>query len=299
MRSRSAFLAIATGALAVSTVLAQSAPASPGLVRVQGPAMTVAQALQRAMPSVTAGDGFAPKVIQLESAYYAYLIPSAGSVQGAGGTYYRSDFSVGNYRASTQTIGIGWIAQGVDNSAAPLQYFDIPANRTVMQPDVVAQSLHKSGLGSIIVFGETSPAHDVDQNAQLLGFSRIWSNQPNASGTVSLQFPAVSPFDSIGSAHAYALGLRHDSSYRTNVGIINLDSVQHTWTVRIVGLSGTATFNVTVLPYSMKQTPLPSGVYGDLFLDLQPDGSAFPWSAYGAAVDNITGDGWVARAIQP
>ncbi len=293
MRSRSTFLAVATAALAASTALAQT-----GLVRVAGPPMTISQALQRMTPSAVLGPGVERKVIQLETADSAFLIPAAGSVQGAGNTYFRSDFSVGNYRASTQTIGIGWIAQGIDNSAAPLTYFSIPGNQTVIQSDVVAAALHKSGLGSIIVFGETA-SHNTDSSAQLLGFSRIWSNQPNASGTVSLQFPAVSPFDSIGSAHAYALGLRHDSQYRTNVGIVNLDSVQHLWTVRIAGLNSTATFNVTVLPYSMKQTPLPSGNYGDLFLDLQPSGSGFPWSAYGASVDNITGDGWVARAIQP
>jgi hypothetical protein len=293
MRSRPAFLAAAIGALAASAAIAQT-----GLVRVAGPPMTISQALERMAPSAVLGPGVERKVIQLETADSAFLIPAAGSVQGAGGTYFRSDFSVGNYRAATQTIGIGWIAQGVDNSAAPLTYFSIPGNQTVIQSDVVAQALHQSGLGSIIVFGETT-SHNTDNSAQLLGFSRIWSNQPNASGTVSLQFPAVSPFDSIGSSHAYALGLRHDNQYRTNVGIVNLDSVQHVWTIRIAGLTSTGTFSVTVLPYSMKQTPLPSGNYGDLFLDLQPSGSGFPWSAYGASVDNITGDGWVARAIQP
>jgi hypothetical protein len=260
--------------------------------------MTIGQALARSALRAPAGPGFSPKVVQLESAYYAFLIPAAGSVQGAGNTYFRSDFSVGNYRASTQTIGIGWIAQGVDNSAAPLRYFDIPANQTVIQPDVVATALGQSGLGSIIVFGETS-SDSVDADARLLGFSRIWSNQPNATGTVSLQFPAVSPNDSIGSANAYALGLRHDSQYRTNVGIVNLDTVQHTWTVRIVGLHQEGTLSVTVLPYSMKQVSLPSGNYGDLFLELTADASGFWWSGYGASVDNLTGDGWVARAIQP
>lgn len=297
MRSPAAFLA-AAGVLSMSTALAQPALPPASLTPADGPPMTIGQALARAKTRAPGAPGFAPKVVQLESAYYAFVIPAAGSVQGAGNTYYRSDFSVGNYRSSLQTIGIGWIAQGVDNSAAPLQYFDIQPNQTVIQTDVVAQALHKSGLGSMIVFGETSSG-SVDSAAELLAFSRIWSNQPNASGTVSLQFPAVAPDDSIGSVNAYALGLRHDAQYRTNVGIVNLDTVSHTWTVRIVGLRNSGTFNVTVLPFSMKQTPLPAGDYGDLFLDLKPDGAGFWWSGYGASVDNITGDGWVARAIQP
>ncbi len=296
MRSRLASLTMA-GLLGASAALAQPAVPAAGLVPAEGPAMTIGEALARVSSRAPSAPGFAPKVIQLEKADSAFLIPAAGSVQGAGNTYYRSDFMAGNMGSSTQRIGIGWIAQGVDNSTAPLQYFSIPANQLVFEPDVVAQLLGKSGLGSILVYGATSN-NDIDANARLLGFSRIWSNQPNASGTVSLQFPAVSPQDAVGSARAYALGLRHDAQYRTNVGIVNLDSVSHTWTVRVVGRTGTTTFNVTVLPYSMKQTPLPSGNYGDLFLDLQTTGSGF-WSGYGASVDNITGDGWVARAIQP
>ncbi len=163
----------------------------------------------------------------------------------------------------------------------------------------MSQLLGKTGLGSILVFAEL-PNGNSDLNARLLGFSRIWSNQPNANGTVSLQFPAVSPQDSLSTAHGYALGLRHDGQYRTNVGIVNLDTVARTWTVRIVGLNQTGQFNVTVQPFSMMQVPLPAGNYGDLFLDLQAtSGSNFYWSGYGASVDNITGDGWVSRAIQP
>ena len=105
---------------------------------------------------------------------------------------------------------VGWLAQGVDNSSAPLSHYTIPANTTVFLADVVAATLGKSGLGTILVFGET-PAQALDGSAQLLGFSRIWTNQPNATGTVSLQFPAVSLTDSVGSLLAFAAGLRHDS----------------------------------------------------------------------------------------
>ncbi len=297
MRSRLASLT-AAGVFGAAAAIAQPAAPAAQLTRVEGPALTVGEVFARMSPRVIGSPGFEPKVILNEKADVAFLIPAAGSVQGAGNTYFRSDFMVGSLKSSTQRIGIAWIAQGVDNSNAPLQFFTIGANKFAIEKDIVGNLLGESGLGSLLVFGAT-PSGDLDLSAQLLGFSRIWSNQPNASGTVSLQFPAVSPDDSIGSAHAYALGLRHDGQYRTNVGIVNLDSFQHTWTVRIVGFSGSGMFNVTVKPYSMMQVPLPSGTYGDLFLDLQASGSGFSWSGYGASVDNITGDGWVARAVQP
>jgi hypothetical protein len=247
-----------------------------------------------------AADGLRKKVIGLDSADSALLIPAAGSVAGSGGTYFRSDVTLINHRSVQQTVAIGWIAQGVDNSASPVQYFPLNANSPYILNDFIAQTLHKSGLGAVLITGVTGPNHDFDSNAQLSAFSRIWTPQPNATGTVSQGFPSVSIIDSLGSGVAYAAGLRHDSAYRANAGIVNLDSVSHTWTVGVNGLihSGNLT-PVTVLPYSMVQVPLGSGTYGDCLLSFQTTGSGFWWSAYGAAVDNITGDGWSSHALQP
>ncbi len=256
-------------------------------------------AIAKRLPREATSGGRRPEVVQLDSADSAFLIPVASSVHGAGGTYFRSDFAISNRRSVDQTIGIAWIAQGVNSAQAPLQHFTIRPGVTVALSDFVAATLGKTGIGAVAVFGETS-TFDTDSSAALLGFSRIWTNQPNASGTVSLQFPAVSIIDSVGSAAAYAIGLRHDSQYRTNVGIVNLDSVSHTWTITIYStLHPTATFTVTIPPYSMNQVPLPAATYGDVFLQFQTTGSSFWWSAYAASVDNITGDGWVSRALQP
>ena len=238
------------------------------------------------------------KVIGLDSTDTAFLFAAAGSVQGANGTFFRSDVTIINHRSVDQRIAVGWLAAGVDNSTAPLQYFTIPARTPVILADFVGQTLGKSGLGAVIVFGQTSTG-DADAAAQLDGFSRIWTNQPGAQGTVSQGFPSVSLLDSIGSLTAYALGNRHDSQYRTNVGVVNLDSVAHTWTVSVNGLHGSTTFSISVPPISMKQVGLPSGTYGDLALSFDSDGFGFYWSAYGATVDNFSGDSWSSHASQP
>ncbi len=151
----------------------------------------------------------------------------------------------------------------------------------------------------MLVSGVTASG-SFDSGANLDGFSRIWTNQPGAQGTVSLAFPSVALFDSYGNAYSYALGLRHDASYRTNVGIVNLDPTPHTWTVTVNGDQGPlVNFNVAVDGTSMKQVPVPAGVYGNLLLALIPDSNNALWSAYGASADNITGDGWVSHACQP
>jgi hypothetical protein len=207
-----------------------------------------------------------------------------------------------NHRNAMQRVSMGWIAQGVNNASRPLKYFDLNAVTPYVLRDLVGNPnlLGESGLGAVLVTGVT-PGGAADSSATLDGFSRIWTNQPGAQGTVSLAFPSISVLDSHGNAFAYALGLRHDSGFRTNVGIVNLDSVPHTWTVTINGdgTSPITNFQVNVDAYSMRQVPVPVGDYGILLVALQPDATGFWWSAYGASVDNITGDGWVSHASQP
>jgi hypothetical protein len=261
---------------------------------------TVAGLIQELTRARGTGLGVKPKVITADAATSAFLFPSAGSVQGAGGTFFKSDGMLVNYRNASQRISMGWIAQGVNNGSRPLVYPQaLNASTPYTLNDFVTSVLHESGLGAVLVTGVLS-SNNPDTNASLDAFSRIWTNQPGASGTVSLAFPPMDVLDSFGNAFAYALGLRHDNGFRTNVGIVNLDSQPHTWTVTANGSTGLVnTFAVAVEAYSMRQVPIPAGQYGILLLALAPEVNGFWWSAYGAAVDNITGDGWVAHAAQP
>ena len=83
------------------------------------------------------------------------------------------------------------------------------------------------------------------------------------------------------------------------MGIVNLDSVQHTWTVHAVGQTKSATFTVTVPAFSVSQAAIPAGTYGNLFPALTPDADAFDWSAYGVSVDSVTGDSWQSHVVNP
>ena len=278
----------------VALLLVASSIEAEGLKRAQSKGRTIGDMIK----SLPKPEGGRRKVINLDSASDTFLFAAAGKVQGAGGTFFRSDVTLNNHRSTDQNIGIGYLAQGVDNSAAPLDYFVLDANTPVIQSDFVG-FLGKSGLGAVVVFGVLSNG-DTDTNAQLDGFSRIWTPQPGGAGSVSQGFPSVAFLDSIGSATAFALGGRHDSQFRTNAGIVNLDSVAHTWEVDVNGLNGRTTFSMTVPPYSMKQQVVPSGNFGDLVLAFTPtDSSAFLWSAYLAGVDNASGDSWSSHASQP
>src|SRR5436190_5760196 len=242
-----------------------------------------------------------PNVIELETADNAFLIPAAGSLQGNNGTFFRSDVTFGNFNGVTQNIGVGWLQTGKDNSSSPLTFFTIPANSIVAINDFVGTTLKTSGLGALLIIAFDATGKNADSEAFIDGFSRIWTPQPGSSGTVSQSFPAVSLFDSVDDSTAFALGLRQDASYRTNVGVVNLDSVVHTWTIASINTGATMTLQVQ--PFSLSQTGVPAsfaGSSGNLSLtyDVPAATDSFTCGAYASSVDNVTGDGWVSRATQ-
>jgi len=243
--------------------------------------------------------GVRQRVVTVYTSDSAFLITIAGNTAGSGGTYFRSDVVIANYRGVTQNIGIGWMALGADNTHVPLVYFTIPANTIASLDDFVNTTLHKTGLGGILVFGVDSGGNN-DSGADLDGFSRIWTPQPGSSGSVSQNFDAVSLTDSIGSLTAYIIGLKQSASFRSNVGVVNLDTVSHTWTVRSVQTGAVTT--LTVPPYSVVQTGVAAGSAtgsnANFGVTVNSDGFGFWWSAYASSSDNVTGDGWVARAKQ-
>jgi hypothetical protein len=278
----------------------------------EGAPRTVAEAVQRlrdngvrvstrSVKSARRPGRIRPNVIELETADNAFLIPAAGSLQGNNGTFFRSDVTFGNFNGVTQNIGVGWLQTGKDNSTSPLTFFTIPANSIVTVNDFVATTLKTSGLGGLLIIAFDDTGKNTDTEAFIDGFSRIWTPQPGSAGTVSQSFPAVALFDSVDNFTAFALGLRQDASYRTNVGVVNLDSVAHTWT--ITSLNTSATMTLPVQPYSLSQTGVPAsfaGTSGNLSLtyDVPAATNSFTWSAYASSVDNLTGDGWVSRATQ-
>lgn len=232
-------------------------------------------------------------VIAVDWEDYAFLIPAAGNLQGGNGTFFKSDVTIANRRAVAQNISVLWFARGVNNGSATAQNFSIPANTTVIERDFVGNRLGKTGLGAILVVGR-DVAGNIDENAELDGFSRIWTPQPGSAGTVSQEFGSVELEDSLATSYGY--GLRQDSAFRTNIGFVNIWSTPNTYTVNIIGTGGNTTFNQNVQAYSMEQVSAPAGAWGDFFIVVASAASNFNWwTAYAASTDNVTGDGWVSH----
>ncbi len=226
------------------------------------------------------------------------LFAGSGSVQGANGTFFHSDITVLNYRSTDQRVAFTWIPNG---GTATTTILTINAASGMISQDFVGSILHQSGLGALLITGVDANGN-FDPNARLYATERVWTPQPGTTGTTSQAFPAIATSD-INLIRATILGQRLDSQYRTNVGIVNLDSVDRSFAIlqttddpnNPVNQS-----NVTVPARSMVQVPLPLLASSALQIVVQPLVAVNPtlWMAYGSSVDNVTGDSWSSLGFQ-
>ncbi|HEX8171342.1 MAG TPA: hypothetical protein VF824_12450 [Thermoanaerobaculia bacterium] len=243
------------------------------------------------------------KAIVDNSSMRTIAIPAAGSVRGANGTFFRSDVTFVNYNFTQQKVIVYWLPNG--GGAAQ---FLINVNGEIVAAtveDFVGTTLRVSGLGSLLFVPVRDDGITVDDDAAIDIFSRIWTPQPNAVGTVSQPFPGVSPGLMFGRYEGVLLGVRQDAGYRTNVGIVNYGPVDVDFDVTVAGSGpgGVETFTMRVSAFSFLQQPLPAGDFGSaiIIIDVDPqvDAEDTFWLAYASSTDNISGDGWVTLVSRP
>jgi len=233
----------------------------------------------------------------------ALVIPAAGSVQGNGGTFFRSDVTLANWNDRDQILGIVWVPNG-DPAGVEFLLTSLPPLSIVTAEDFVGDFLELTGLGAIVLFPLANEAGDFDETAAIDAFSRIWTPQPNATGTVSQPFPAVEPDYMTNQDAGIVLGLRQDAQYRTNFGLVNISEDNLTFEVDVLAEEGTApaTRTVTVPSLGMVQQSIASGTFGPLSLGVtvpNPPAGEYTWIAFASSTDNTTGDGWVSIVANP
>jgi hypothetical protein len=230
------------------------------------------------------------------------LIPAAGSLQGANGTFFRSDLTLVNYRASQQRVQLQWMPQNTPGNTITPVILTLSPHSGINSEDFVASILHQSGIGAILITGVTD-AGATDPGAQLIATSRIWTPQPNAAtGTNSQQFNGISTAD-INSGTLSIIGQRRDSRYRTNVGVVNLSQTLQSFRIDAQTSSGIESQTIDVPALSFNQTSL-AGADSTLPLQILVTNvtSGSPTNAflaYGSSVDNVTGDAWSSLGFNP
>lgn len=239
-----------------------------------------------------------------------FLITAAASTAGANGTFFHSDITLVNRSSHEQPVVVAWLSAG-DSTVTPTFKMVLPAGKTLngwlaFPPTTITDfvsNLGLSGLGALLFLAVDGDGHIAGADASIGGFSRIWSPASDTNGTVSQSLASVDPLALDYEPHGMAIGLRHDQGFRTNFGIVNLDSTPRRFDCRIVGEFATSEVTVMVGGLSLKQVAVPSTTYGALAIEIWAEHSEdgidalhFPWAAYGTSVDNATGDGWAAQA---
>jgi hypothetical protein len=234
------------------------------------------------------------QIVTPRSSAFQLLIPAAGALDGGGGTFFRSDITIINYRASAQRIRLQWLPQTVTGIGGAAVEMTIAGSSGFASEDFVTNVMQRSGLGAILLTGITAGG-DVDQAAQLVASSRIWTPQPGSSGTTSQSLPSLATAD-INSSTQAIMSERRDSRYRLNVGIVNLSNTPQRYQVFAAGSSATDLQQVDVEAFSMVLFKL-AGLDSSLPLQIQvsnisASARSSNWVAFASSVDNVTGDAW-------
>jgi hypothetical protein len=220
-----------------------------------------------------------------------FIFPLVGSTAGGGGTFFHTASTIANHSNQPQTVELFWfpIGGGAANCNRSPIAFHMDARSWYYWPDFVSQVLGASGLGGVAVVAVDSFGN-VDENAVIDGFSRIWTLIPGSSGSVSQSFVSESVNLDAGSQNAY--GLEQDTGFRTNIGIFNYDVVPRTFNANISGQNGSTSASMVVDACTVSLGPGPAGNFGVMALNLSAADGHGLWYGFGSSVDNASGASW-------
>jgi photosystem II stability/assembly factor-like uncharacterized protein len=219
-----------------------------------------------------------------------FILPIVGTAAGVGGSF-ATDVTLFNNGASPQDVFVAWLQEGNTSGSAPSFRLTLPAqsDTTGGAFNLTAERLGISGIGSLVVVAVAGTESSLDANATIDGSAVIWTHPADGRAPFSQSVPAVRYPLFAEHARAEATGFRHDAKSRTNVGIVNLSSEWHQFTIAVTGERASNQFTLAVPPFSLVQTRVPPGDYGTLSLVVFADTST-RWTFYGSSIDNVTGE---------
>lgn len=236
-------------------------------------------------------------VMQPIGATFQLLIPAAGSTAGVNGTFFRSDISILNLAAHDQTVLLQWLPEPGAAQPQPV-ILTLKASTGIRSADIVHDYFNQTGLGAILITAALNPdGSGIDQTGRLFASSRIWTPEPGTNGTTSQDLPAIpaAAMNTQPVVGIFSMGGADDPpSYRTNVGIVNVDPNNAQTFLIVHSAQPTTVATLTLPPFTMQQVSLGNIVPGEQIQIqnvTQTNRTNF-WTAYGSTINNVTGDAW-------
>ena len=227
------------------------------------------------------------------------LVPAAGSVQGANGTYFHSDMTLLNYTNRVQSVRLTWLPNPPATAAqfTPMVITVQPMSG-IQSDDFVAEVMGiRSGLGAILITGVAANGM-LDASARLYVTNRIWTPQPGSQGTVSQSFNTIGTIGYASASSETVVGLKRNDAFRSNAGIVNFSGASQRFHFTTGDLQG----DVTIPAMSSFQFPVPgaSSPYQLVITNTtDPSIQTNRWICYASSVDNYTGDSWSELGFTP
>lgn len=204
----------------------------------------------------------------------ALTVPVIGRAPGANGTFWRSDVTLFNPTGDRMSISLRY--------AGSTKTLALEGRDTEVLKDILASFNQSAGSGALFVSwnGATGPVVT----------SRTYTTV-EAGGTYG---QSIDPIGTLRAA-MFVPGLRNDSSFRSNIGVVNGGDGNESVTLIVLSQSGTelARNTINVAPKAQVQygvSALFPNVNASAFtLSMQGDANAKLF-AYGSMVDNASGD---------
>ena len=254
----------------------------------------ILSSLLAVMP-LSAAEPTSDNVVTPVSNAYEVVIPAAGKIEGANGTFFRSEVTIANLTNRPLIIFARWIP-GPGKPAGDRR-LTIPAGGIERYADFVRDVFRETGLGATILTAITTEGQ-TDTTARMHVSSRIYSPQPGTLGTTSQSFPALAYnlIDTPSTSTIYGLGSGDDvTRFRFNVGIVNLDAVRsQDFVIEIPKAGGVPeTHSLTLPPLTMQQVSLGRApVIPYVRVINMSENRSNKWVTYGSTLDEVTGDAW-------
>ncbi len=213
-----------------------------------------------------------------------FVIPAAAHVEGAQNTFWRTDVTIVNpYGWRSITVEVKLLVTGQNNTYGAEHSFTIGANQQLVLEDVVSTTFGITGTGALVL-ESTDGAYFTASARTYTGDTATFGQTENGQRSVC-------------HSHDNALisGVRDNSRYRTNIGVVNAASRPAEIRARVYGDDGSlvATKVFELEPWSHQQVSLRSfgGAVASGYLRwdcLTTDYTQ--WVAYASVVDESSGD---------
>jgi PKD repeat protein len=215
-------------------------------------------------------------------------VPGIASVTGVGDAFFRSEVSIANSGRGAATVRLTFLERDRNNATAPTATFVLGPYETLHADDALLTLFGVTDTyGALLVESDVSPGVAV--------FERILTDASTTPGTVGQQTDAVSA-ETL-APRGSVLGIRQDTDFRTNIGIVNPGTTSATVTLTLVRSP------TTVLDVAEVVVPARGYVQRNLaalfpgaalppaeVLSVAYDASSQPVLAFASVIDNVSQD---------